>query len=118
MIRKERRTEMEQKRFVKNDCAFTCVHCGAEVLPMGKSSRNHCPFCLWSLHVDILPGDRANPCRGEMEPIRTEPDARRGFIIIHRCRKCGEIHRNRAALDARVQPDDRKLLIRLTAAGN
>ena len=48
---------MEQKRFVKNDCAFTCVHCGAEVLPMGKSSRNHCPFCLWSLHVDILPGD-------------------------------------------------------------
>jgi hypothetical protein len=50
-----------------------------------------------------------------MEPIRTEPDPKKGFVIIHRCTKCGEIHRNRAAHEAKVQPDDKKLLIRLTA---
>ena len=106
---------METKRFTKNDNGFTCKNCGREVLPLGYTSRNHCPFCLWSLHVDVLPGDRACECRGPMEPIRTEPDPRKGFIIIHRCTVCGEIHRNRAAHEARVQPDDRRLLIRLTA---
>ena len=64
---------MEQKRFTKNDSGFVCAHCGKTVEPLGFTSRNHCPFCLWSLHVDINPGDRANECRGQMEPIRTEP---------------------------------------------
>ena len=85
--------------------------------PLGYSSRNHCPFCLWSLHVDINPGDRANPCGGALEPISCEPDARRGYIIVHRCRSCGEICRCRAALKAKEQPDDLDLLIKLTAAG-
>ena len=85
--------------------------------PLGYSSRNHCPFCLWSLHVDINPGDRANPCGGALEPISCEPDARRGYIIVHRCRSCGKICRCRAALKAKEQPDDLDLLIKLTAAG-
>ena len=106
---------MEQKRFTKNDNPFVCANCGREVLPMGSSSRNHCPFCLCSLHVDINPGDRANECGGLMRPIRSEPDAKHGFIIIHRCEKCGEIRRNRAALNAKTQNDNRSLLIRLTA---
>lgn len=108
---------MEQKRFTKNDNGFVCAHCGKEVLPLGYTSRNHCPFCLWSLHVDINPGDRANPCGGELQPIRTEPDVKHGdgYIIIHRCTKCGELRRNRAAHDAKIQPDNRSLLIRLTA---
>jgi DNA-directed RNA polymerase subunit RPC12/RpoP len=109
---------MEQKRFTKNDSGFICANCGKEVLPMGTSSRNHCPFCLCSLHVDVNPGDRAIECGGLMRPIRTEPDARRGFIIIHKCDKCGEIRRNRAALNAKDQPDNRSLLIRLTAGLN
>ena len=50
-----------------------------------------------------------------MEPIRVEPDRRRGYVIIHRCTKCGEIGRNRAAHEASVQPDNISLLIRLTA---
>lgn len=107
---------MEQKRFTKNDNSFICVHCGKEVEPLGYTSRNHCPHCLWSLHVDINPGDRANPCRGELEPIRTEPDAKKGFIIIHRCKKCGEIRRNKAALNTKNQPDDMSLIIKLTVA--
>jgi DNA-directed RNA polymerase subunit RPC12/RpoP len=107
---------MEQKRFTKNDNSFICAHCGKEVEPLGYSSRNHCPFCLWSLHVDINPGDRANTCGGLLEPIRTEPDPKKGFIIIHRCVKCGETRRNRAATDAKVQPDNKSLLIKLTVA--
>ncbi len=102
---------METKRFTKNDNGFVCIHCGKEVKPLGYSSRNHCPFCLTSRHVDINPGDRACECGGELVPIKAEPDAKRGFIIIHKCQKCGAIRRNRAAED-----DDRMLLIKLTAA--
>lgn len=106
---------METKRFQKNDNGFICKNCGREVLPLGYSSRNHCPFCLASLHVDILPGDRANPCGGLLLPIRTEPDPRRGFIITHQCQRCGAVTRNRSAHEAKVQPDDLNLLIALTA---
>ena len=106
---------MESKRFQKNDDSFVCANCGFEVLPLGYTSRNHCPRCLCSLHVDNLPGDRANPCRGLLRPVRVEPDPKKGYVIIHRCDKCGGISRNRAANEAKVQPDDIDLLIRLTA---
>ena len=109
---------MEQKRFTKNDASFVCANCGREVEPLGYSSRNHCPFCLWSLHLDINPGDRASDCGGKMMPVRVETAARRGFVIVHKCTKCGEIRRNRAAHEAKNQPDDLRLLIRLTAGGN
>ncbi len=106
---------METKRFQKKDDGFICVNCGKKVLPLGYTSRNHCPFCLCSLHVDILPGDRANPCHGVLRPIGAVPDAKKGFIVIQRCDKCGAVVRNRAAHEAKVQPDDTELLIRLTA---
>ena len=86
--------ELEQKRFSKLDDGFVCTHCGKKVEPLGYSSRNHCPFCLWSKHLDISPGDRANDCKCAMEPIRVEPDPKKGYVIIYRCQKCGEIHRN------------------------
>lgn len=106
---------MEIKRFTKNDDGFVCAHCGRRVEPLGYSSRNHCPFCLWSLHVDENPGDRLNECGGQMEPVRAEPDPRHGYVIIHRCTRCGKERRCRAAQDAKVQPDDIRLIIRLTA---
>ena len=106
---------MEEKRFKKNDSGFICKACGREVLPLGYTSRNHCPFCLCSLHVDINPGDRANHCGGILRPVRALPDPKRGFIIIHRCDKCGTEVRNKAAYEAKVQPDDTELLIKLTA---
>ncbi len=107
---------MEQKRFTKNDGSFVCAHCVKEVLPLGYSSRNHCPFCLWSVHVDINPGDRACGCGGLLKPIFAEPDAKKGYIITHECQKCGEKRRNRAAHDAKVQPDNIDLIIKLTVA--
>ena len=109
--------ELEQKRFSKLDDGFVCAHCGKKVEPLGYSSRNHCPFCLWSLHVDINPGDRANPCGGELEPITAIPDPKKGYIIVTRCRKCGETRRCRAAHEAKVQPDNLRLIIALTARG-
>ena len=106
---------LDKKRFKRNDEGFVCANCGKTVEPMGTSSRDHCPFCLWSLHVDVMPGDRANDCRGKLRPIRTEPHPRHEFVIVYKCEKCGELHRNRAALNAKVQPDNRSLLVRLTS---
>ncbi|MBQ8836167.1 MAG: RNHCP domain-containing protein [Clostridia bacterium] len=107
---------MESKRFTKNDNGFICQNCGKEVEPLGFSSRNHCPFCLCSIHIDVMPGDRANDCLGIMDPVKVEINPKKGYVILHRCRKCGEIKRNRAATDAPVQPDDMDFIIRLTAA--
>lgn len=106
---------MENKRFTKNDNGFVCENCGKEVLPLGYTSRNHCPFCLASKHVDIMPGDRQNACGGVMDAIKAEPDPKKGYIIIHKCRKCGEIKRNKSAHEAKNQPDDIKKIIKLTA---
>ena len=100
---------METKRFTRNDSGFVCVHCGKDVPPLRYSSRNHCPFCLWSLHVDNLPGDRANACGGQMQPVAVRTDARKEFIITHRCKKCGDEKNNRSQSD-----DDRDLLIAMT----
>ncbi|MGL4368399.1 MAG: RNHCP domain-containing protein, partial [Spirochaetota bacterium] len=53
------------------DTAFICSCCGRTVLPhtSGSRQRNHCPFCLWSSHVDIQTGDRRSLCRGGMKPL-------------------------------------------------
>ena len=109
---------MEQKRFSKNDAGFVCGHCGAQVQPLGYTSRNHCPFCLWSLHADVLPGDRASECGGLMEPVSAYPDPKKGYVIVHRCVKCGAERNNRAAHRAATQPDDLSLIIALTARGH
>ena len=105
---------MEEKRFRKNDDGFVCAVCGRDVKPLRFTSRNHCPFCLSSVHLDVNPGDRAAGCGGLMIPISAEPDATKGYIITHKCTKCGAIRRNKAATEAKVQPDDINLIIKLT----
>lgn len=100
---------MKQKRFLKNDSGFICAHCGKEVTALGYTSRNHCPYCLWSLHVDKNPGDRASECKAPLEPVSAEPDPKKGFIITHRCTRCGALRRNKAASD-----DNMNLIIELT----
>ncbi|MBQ0101369.1 MAG: RNHCP domain-containing protein [Firmicutes bacterium] len=103
----------ESRLFTKNDSGFICGHCGKEVPPLGYSSRNHCPYCLWSRHLDVNPGDRASECGGLMEPISAEPTGD-GFIITHRCTVCGALRRNKAAMKGKSQTDDVGLLIGLT----
>ncbi len=84
------------KKFIKNQEDFTCDNCGAEVL--GTGYTNHCPHCLWSKHVDIDPGDRAETCGGLMKPISVIKQGD-NFILIHQCLDCGEERRNKAAVD-------------------
>lgn len=75
------------KRFTKRIEDFTCAHCGANV--SGNGYTNHCPKCLYSRHVDNNPGDRASDCGGMMRPIAVAPD-KDGYIITHKCEKCGK----------------------------
>jgi hypothetical protein len=107
----------ERRNFVgSGNDAFTCDFCGREVAPLaGGGFRNHCPHCLWSRHVDRVPGDRAAACGGLMEPVALEGSAASGWTILHRCRRCGYEGRNRAALDDPEQPDSWDRLLDLSA---
>ncbi len=87
------------KMFQKNDSGFICKNCGKQVNPLGYSSRNHCPYCLCSLHVDINPGDRENTCMGLQMPIGIENNNKKGWVIIYKCKKCGQITRCKSAKD-------------------
>jgi rubrerythrin len=73
---------------------FTCEHCG--VTTRGNGYTNHCPQCLWSKHVDISPGDRAEACQGLMRPDGLEGSTPE-YTLIHRCERCGAIRRVRSS---------------------
>lgn len=80
---------------------FICQNCGKEVSkhPSG-SARNHCPFCLCSLHLDaVFPGDRASDCHGLMLPVATTYHKNKGDMIVHECQKCGKKIPNKIAPD-------------------
>lgn len=98
------------KQFTKRDEGFICENCGHKVEKLGYTSRDHCPKCLCSKHVDNMPGDRENSCHGILRPIKVEINNKKGFVIIYKCDKCGIIKKNKAAED-----DDKDLLIKLTA---
>ncbi len=78
------------KKFQRKIENFTCKKCGFKVT--GTGYTNHCPKCLYSLHVDINPGDRAETCGGMMGPV--EMEIKNGqYIIFNKCEKCGHINR-------------------------
>ncbi len=78
-----------------------CRRCGGEFPPdaPGTRHRNHCPWCLWSVHLDNRPGDRAADCGGGMEPIAIHARADGEWLIVHQCRTCHIVHINRIAGD-------------------
>jgi len=92
---------------------FRCLHCGALVYTQpaisGVQNRNHCPFCLWSRHVDYLrPGDRMSACKAVMQPIalavkrtrnRYASSAPGELMLVHRCNDCSKLSINRIAAD-------------------
>ena len=87
---------------------FICINCGATVLPLTNGSyRNHCPCCLCSLHIDCMPGDRANDCFGLMKPVGFRNHSKKGWQITHHCEKCGMKKVNRTA------PDDIDTVIKM-----
>jgi RNHCP domain len=95
------------------EAGFRCRHCQAYVhtLPVlsGVQNRNHCPFCLWSRHLDLLQaGDRLSACKANMQPIgltmkKTQDKygvERFGeLMVIHRCSECDRVSINRIAGD-------------------
>lgn len=91
---------------------FRCLHC-RQVVPTayfqaGVHNRNHCPYCLWSRHLDLRqPGDRLAACKGQMQPVGLV--LKRAFkryglsygelMLVHRCLECGACSINRIAAD-------------------
>jgi hypothetical protein len=108
----------QQNRFrISRNEGFVCGCCGADVMPLAVGScRNHCPFCLASKHVDVVPSDRESVCGGMMVCVGVEQDSRRGWMLVHRCERCGAVRRNRAALDDPDQPDDFDALLGVVRA--
>jgi len=96
------------KRFTMRDEEFICENCNKEVSKLIKSSRDHCPHCLYSKHVDINPGDRLNECMGLLKPIGIEK-FKNTFKIIYKCEKCNMEHKNIMADD-----DNMELIIKLS----
>ncbi len=97
------------RKFTMIDENFICENCGAEVIKLGYTARNHCPYCLHSKHLDNNPGDREAECRGMLIPIGVEKAKKDGYKIIFKCEKCGDIKRNIAAED-----DDIDIIIKLS----
>ena len=86
---------------------FICDNCGKKVSTtgnIGTHQRNHCPYCLYSKHVDEFPGDRKAECHGLMKPVgltfKREGEGKTGEImLVHICERCGKISINRLAGD-------------------
>ena len=81
------------KKFQKRVENFICENCGAHV--KGAGYTDHCPYCLWSKHVDINPGDRRCKCSGMMKPLSLEANSK-GYVIHYKCHKCGYTHKVRS----------------------
>lgn len=97
--------------------SFVCLFCKKNVVALTNGSyRNHCPFCLFSVHLDHKPGDRLHSCRGLMKPIGITSHSKKGLQIIHRCLKCGIEKVNIIAQDTE-QPDNFNKIIELLKPG-
>ena len=103
MNRDNKRKQFTNGYYKTHPCteSFTCKNCGWLVTPDGAASehRNHCNNCLYSLHLDIEPGDREADCGGLMEPVAVWVRKNGEWAIIHRCKRCGMMSSNRVAAD-------------------
>ena len=86
------------KKFNMIDESFVCENCNKKVEKLNYTARDHCPYCLYSKHVDLNPGDRANKCKGLLEPIEIEK-FKNTHKIIYKCKKCKQYHKNVIATD-------------------
>ena len=96
------------KKFTMRDENFICENCGKMVEKLNYTARDHCPYCLYSKHVDINPGDRLNTCLGLLKPIGIEK-FKNSYKIIYECSKCKMKHKNIVASD-----DNMDLIIELS----
>jgi hypothetical protein len=94
---------------------FICIVCKKHVMRLRFGSyRNHCPFCLSSLHVDKdFPGDRKNNCYGSMKAVRMYFHTKKGWQIVHRCTLCG-VEKFNKIVEHDAQPDDWNKIIEIS----
>ncbi len=99
---------------------FRCAHCqviiSAAHLVSGVNNRNHCPYCLWSCHLDLFAaGDRLSACKAPMKPLgltmkpgrnKYRRDAGGELMLVHQCVECRALSINRIAAD-----DDSEMLM-------
>jgi len=101
-----------QPRSYLAETGFKCGHChvfiSAEAILSGVNNRNHCPYCLWSKHLDLYrAGDRLAACKSLMQPVglalkRTRKKYGRAageLMLVHLCVDCGKVSFNRIAAD-------------------
>lgn len=98
------------KKFTMRDEEFKCINCGYMVSKLNYTARDHCPKCLYSVHVDNMPGDRMNDCHGLLVPIGIEK-YKNTYKIIYKCSKCSKLHKNIIAND-----DDMDMIIKLSVS--
>ena len=96
------------KLFTMRNENFICENCNKKVEKLSYTARDHCPYCLYSKHVDINPGDRQNTCHGLLKPIGIEK-FKNTYKIIYKCEKCNQIHKNIISND-----DNMDLIIELS----
>lgn len=78
-------------RWRQTEGDFRCRQCKRLVgaPPSGGRHRNHCPFCLYSRHVDgRTPGDRASDCGSAMAPVGMATRRNGEYVLVHRCLGC------------------------------
>ena len=102
-----------RQHFMASFGDFRCAHCRVIVSCMhllsGVNNRNHCPYCLWSCHLDLYSaGDRLSACKALMKPIGLTIKRRRNryqsvprgeLMLIHECVECKSLSINRIAAD-------------------
>lgn len=103
MNRENKKKSYKKGYYKSHACneSFTCKVCGRLAVPNGAGSdhRNHCPYCLTSMHLDIEPGDREADCGGAMEPVAVWVRKNGEWAIIRRCKIRGALSSNRIAAD-------------------
>lgn len=106
---------------------FKCANCHAFVsnahLLSGVNNRNHCPYCLWSFHLDLYAaGDRLSACKAPMKPVGLTVKSGRNkyprrsqgeLMLVHRCTGCMTLSINRIAAD-----DDAETMIAVFQESN
>ena len=92
---------------------FRCGNCHAIVSSMhmlsAVNNRNHCPYCLWSCHLDLYAaGDRLSACKAPMNPVgltmkqsrnKYQLSPRGELMLVHECIECKCLSINRIAAD-------------------
>jgi hypothetical protein len=98
---KNQKNSIRHASRVEQRGTFRCANCGETVAlgGAGTEHRNHCPWCLCSIHLDVEPGDRAAECGAVMEPVAVWVRRNGEWAVIHRCRSCGALSSNRIAAD-------------------